>query len=116
MAVDGYVGDYNYTRYTPVDNTGTTYSASKSAYKNIRFALPLSRQILVDSKYMANLPGLAYDLYGDTSLWRMILAYNGLQDAVNDICVGMTLNVPLKSDVIAYLSQQQNNATPTFTI
>lgn len=116
MAVDGYTPDYNYTRYTPVDNTGTQYSVAKSAFKNIRFALPISRQITIDSKYMANLPGLAYDLYGDTSLWRMIMAYNGLQDAVNDICVGKVLNVPLKSDVIAYLSQQQNNQTQTFTI
>jgi len=116
MAVDGYTGDYNYTRYTPVDNTGASYSVAKSAYKNIRFALPVSRQITIDAKYMANLPGLAYDLYGDTSLWEMILAYNGLQDALNDICVGMVLNVPLKSDVIAYLSQQQNNQTQTMTI
>lgn len=116
MAVDGYVGDYNYTRYTPIDNTGNSYSASKSAFKNIRFALPIAQQITIGSKYMANLPGLAYDLYGDTSLWRMLLAYNGLQDAINDVCVGMVLNAPQKSDVIAYLSQQQNNSTPTFTI
>lgn len=116
MAVEGYTGDYDYARYTPLDNTADAYSPQQSAYKNIRFALPVSQQITVDSTYAANLPGLAYALYGDTSLWRMILAYNGLQDPLSDVIAGQILSVPLKSDVIAYLSSQQNNSTPTFSI
>lgn len=116
MAVDGYTGDYNWSRYTPLDNTDDAYSPSKSAYKNIRFALPVAQQVTINSVYAANLPGLANDVYGDTSLWRMILAYNGLQDAISDICVGKVLSLPAKADVISYLSSQQNNQTPTFSI
>lgn len=108
--------DYDYSKYTPVDNTGTQYSVFKSAYKNIRFALSVASTYTVNESDMANLMGIAFRLYGDISLWRMLLAFNGLQDQVQEVYPGLVLNCPNKNDVTAYLSAQQSNQTPTVII
>lgn len=107
---------YDYSSYTPIDNTGSAYSVFKSAYKNIRFALSTAQTYPVDESDMANLAGIAFRLYGDVSLWRMLLAFNGLQDQVQEVYPGLVLNCPNKSDVIAYLSSQHNNQSTTVTI
>jgi nucleoid-associated protein YgaU len=108
--------DYDYSRYTPVDNTGKAFTPFKSAYKNIRFALSVVGTYPVDESDMANLVGIAFKIYGDTSLWRMLLSFNGISNQVQDVYPGLILNYPSKSDVIAYLSKQQTNQTQTFTI
>lgn len=108
--------DYNWSRYTPLDNTGSDYSVFKSAFKNIRFAIPLSKKYMITASDEANLFGLSFKFYGDISLWRVLLEYNGLVDPLNDLYVGRVINIPNKSDVIAYIAKQQNNTTATFTI
>lgn len=108
--------DYDFSRYTPVDNTGTSYSVFKGAYKNIRFALPMSTTHTVDESDMANLVGIAFRFYGDTSLWYMLLAYNGIQDQVQEVYPGLILQIPSKAAVIAYISAQQTNQKTTVTI
>ena len=108
--------DYNYSDYTPLDNTGSSYSVFKSAFKNIRFALPVSGQYMVTHPDMANLVGISYKLYADVSLWRALLAFNGIQDPIQDVQPGVLLNYPTKSAIIAYISAQQNNKTTTITI
>jgi hypothetical protein len=113
--MDGYTGDYNWSRYTPLDNSGN-YDKFKSGYKNLRFNVQPNTQIQLKSTDVANLPGLAFRLFGDTSLWRALLAYNGLSDPISDLAVGLVLRVPTKADVIAYLSKQQNNQQQTLTI
>jgi hypothetical protein len=114
-SLTGYVGDYNYSRYTPLDNTGYL-DFFKSGYKNIRFNIVPIQQIQLTSSDAANLPGLAFRLYGDTSLWRALMAYNGLSDPISDIVVGIVLSVPSKADIIAYLSRQTNNKQNSLTI
>lgn len=108
--------DFDYSRYTPLDNTFDNYDIFLSAFKNIRFALPTTQSLTVNDSDLANLPGLSFRIYGKTSLWRMILAYNGLQDPIQDMWAGMTLNYPSLSDVIAYLNSQLHNQQQTFTI
>jgi hypothetical protein len=102
--------DYDYSKYTPLDSTGIDYDVFKSAYKNIRFALPTAQKHSVTDADMANLPGISYLYYGDVSLWRIILYFNGLTDALQDVYPGMTLNIAAKSDIINYVSKQQNNS------
>lgn len=114
-SISGYTGDYDLSRYTPLDNTGY-WDFFKSGYKNIRFNIVPIQQIQLTSSQAANLPGLAFQLYGDTSLWRALLAYNGLKDPISDIVVGLVLSVPSKADIIAYLSQQTNNKQNSLTI
>lgn len=112
-AFPGYTPDYDWSAYTPLDSTGTNYDKFKSAYKNIRFNVQQTQQIQLTATDMANLPGLAYRLFGDTSLWRALLAYNGLSDPLSDIAVGIILKVPTKAAITAYLSKQTNvGSTP----
>lgn len=97
----------DYSRFTPVDNTGTSYSPFKSAYKNIRFALRTAAVHVVTAADTANLVGIAFRTYGDVSFWRLILAYNGIHNAVQDIQPGVVLKLPNKADAIAYMNAQR---------
>ena len=108
--------DYDYTQFTPLDNTLSQYDIFKSAYKNIRFGVATTQKYKIKNSDVANLPGLSYRLFGTPNLWRVLLHFNGLNDPVSDIVVGMELNVPSKADIIAYISKQQNNANPVLTI
>lgn len=113
--INGYTGDYNYSAYTPADNTGY-FDIFRSGYKNIRFNVQSNTQITLNSSQAANLPGLAYTLLGDTSLWRALLAFNGLSDPLSDVVVGLTLMVPTKAQIQAYLARQNSQGSTTLTI
>lgn len=108
--------NYDFSKYTPLDSTGTAYSVFKSAFKNIRFALATSSTYPITEADMANLPGIAYRAFGDVSWWYMLLAFNGIQDQLQEVYPGLILNMPSKSDAIAYLSAQQNTQLTTITI
>lgn len=108
--------EYDYSAYTPIDSSLTQYNIFKSAYRNIRFGVQTSQKVTLTTAEAANLPGLSYRLYGTPNLWRALLALNGLNDPISDVVVGLTLNVPSKADLTAYLSKQQNNSNPTLTI
>jgi hypothetical protein len=112
----GYTGDFDWSSYTPLDSTNTNYDIFASAYKNIRFAMQPQTQYQLTATDMANLPGLAFKFYGDTSLWRGLMAYNGISDPLSGVAVGITINVPARSDIISYLSQQTNTSGATITI
>src|SRR5258707_737764 len=103
--------DYDFSKYTPLDSTGTNYSVFKSAYRNIRFALNTDTTYLVTEADIANLVGIAYRFYGDVSMWYMLLAFNGIQDQLQEVYPGLILNMPSKSSVIAFLSAQQKTKT-----
>lgn len=111
-----YGNEYGYGQYTPLDNTLAQYNVFKSAYKNIRFGVRVAQKITLTAADAANLPGLSFRLYNTPNLWRGLLAVNGLNDAISDVVVGMSLNIPPKSDLIAYLAQQQSNSNPTLNI
>ena len=102
----------DWAAYTPLDNTYASYDVFNSAFKNIKFSVQNSTTYVVEQHDMANLPGIAYILYNDTSAWNIILRFNGLSDAVQDVYVGLVLNIPDKSSVIAYLSSQQSLVKP----
>lgn len=115
MAVAGYTGDFDYSSFTPADNTNY-YDIFRSGYKNVRFNIQPNQQLQLDDSTAYNLPGLAYSLYGDTSLWYSLLAYNGLNDPLSDIYPGLVLNVPTKSDLVAYISRTQSATNTSVTI
>lgn len=108
--------DYDYSRFTPLDNTGTAYNIFRSGFKNIRFALPVTQTLQIDESDIGNLAGLAFRIYGDTSLWRMILAYNGLNDPIQDMWPGMILQLPSKVAVISYINEQLRTQQQVITI
>lgn len=101
--------DYTWSKYTPIDNTGDARSLWKSAYKNLRFSVPLQEIITLTEGQSANLPGLSYEKYGTVDFWRVLLHYNGLVDPIQDVYTGMSFRIPTQAGVIAWLSAQQNN-------
>jgi hypothetical protein len=76
----------------------------QSSYNNIRWTVVPDTIITIDSKYEANLPGLAYDYYGDQTVWRAILAFNGLNDPISDIIVGSVIGLPSRSSLDTYMA------------
>lgn len=108
--------NYTWSAYTPLDSTSNYYSVFKSAYKNVRFTLDLEKTIYLTQADAYNLPGLSYKLYGVVDFWRILLAYNGLNDGIQDIQAGMLFNIPTKSSIVAYLTQSQSNNNQTILI
>jgi hypothetical protein len=115
MAIGSYTGDFNYSTYTPPDNTGY-YDIFRSGYKNIRFNIQPNSKVTLDDSTAYNLPGIAYAAFGDSSLWRGLLAYNGLNDPLTDVYPGLSLAIPTKSDIVAYISKQTANNSQAITI
>lgn len=116
MAAVDYRQDYSWTKFSPLDNTGTQRSIFRSAYKNLRFVLDLQTIIVLNSTQSSNLPGLSYQLYKTVDFWRVLLAYNGLQDPIQDVFAGMRFRVPTKTSIVRWMSQQQDNQAPTMVI
>lgn len=98
---------YDYSAVTPYLGAGK-HDIFTSLYKNIRFHVPMFKYIVVDASYEANLPGLSYDTYGTTDLWRAILHANGLADPINDVCVGVRLGLPEPGSLLQFLTRQVN--------
>ena len=84
-----------------------------SSYANVRYGANPQQLMVIDSKYEANLPGLAFDYYGDMEMWRAILSFNGLNDPINDVVVGMTLALPDKNSVETHLTRQLDRIQAT---
>jgi len=116
MSVAGYTGDFDYSKYTPLDNTLDQYDVFQSGYKNIRFNIQQQQQIQLDNSNAYNLPGIAYQAYGDTSLWWAIMVYNGLSDPLTDIQPGIVLLLPAKSTIQSYISRQSSSSSSTMTV
>jgi hypothetical protein len=108
-----------YSQATPIvqdmDNT-TQPDILKSKYVNIRYGVTPNRYITIDSKYEANLPGLAFDFYGNQELWRVLLAVNGLNDPINDVIIGTVLMLPTQASVDAYLAANNKNLISSMVI
>ncbi len=83
----------------------------KSSYVNMRFGVLPSKVIVVDAKYQANLPGIAYDYYGDQKYWRAILSFNGLVDPISDVTVGTKLGLPDPTSLEAFMAQGNSSLT-----
>lgn len=108
--------DFDYSRYTPLDNTFDNYDVFKSAFKNIRFALPFTGTLVISEADIANLAGLSFRIYGKTSLWRLLLAYNGMQDPIQDMWPGQVLRYPSLAAIITYVNEQLHNKQESFII
>jgi hypothetical protein len=114
--MQNYTGDLDIKNYAVPDNTGTQWDYFSSAFKNIRFNVPINQQIQLTAADAANLPGLAFRYFGDTSWWRVILAFNGWSDPLSQVAAGVVMNLPTKAAVLQYLSSQTQNTPVTITI
>lgn len=116
MSAQDYRQNYSWSRFSPVDNTGRMRSLFRSAYKNIRFELELYEQIVLTEADSSNLPGLSFRYYGVTDFWRVLLAYNGLQDPIQDVWAGQQFKIPTRNSIVRYLTQQQSNTRQVLRI
>ena len=108
-----------YSEVTPavtLMNNTADLDQLNSSYVNLRFGVALATIITVDAAYQANLPGLAYDYYGDTSYWRAILAFNGLTDPINDIRIGVQLGLPDASSLQSFMAASNHTLLPTLYV
>ena len=94
---------YKFSELTPFLNG--KYEVLLSAYKNLRFSVPMIKYITIDAANEANLPGISYAEYGTTELWRAILHANGLSDPINDVIVGSRIGIPEQGALIQYLTR-----------
>ena len=115
MALINYI-DLNRATYITPTKKKDRFDFVSARYKNMRWLLRHTETYEVTSSDIANLPGIAFRVYGDVSMWRMILAFNGLQDPIQDMWAGQVLNLPSKAAVIAYLNEQLHTQQQTFTI
>jgi hypothetical protein len=99
----------NYSEVTPTTqllNKEYDLDIFKSSYVNMRFGVLPATVITIDSRYQANLPGLAYDFYGDQRYWRAILSFNGLVDPISDVIVGTRIGLPDESSLRAFMAKK----------
>jgi len=87
-----------------------------SAYRNMRYGVQVDKVVTIDATYEANLPGLAFDYYGDVEYWRAVMWFNGLTDPITDVCVGAKIGMPNKASLDAFFAAQANNETTTLVI
>lgn len=87
-----------------------------SSYVDIRYGAKTETVITIDSRYEANLPGLAFDYYGDQEMWRVILAFNGLTDPINEVIVGVSLNMPSQASIDSYFAKSSSNLNPSLSL
>lgn len=109
----------DYSEVTPtiqlLDNTNDL-DVFNSSYVNMRFGVLPAQVITIDAKYQANLPGLAFDFYGDQKYWRAILSFNGLVDPINDVVVGVRIGLPDPASLEAFMAQGNSSLTEPLNV
>ncbi len=100
---------FNLENFIPVTADGQNLDIFKAKFRDIRATVREQQRVVIDAAFEANLPGLAYKYLGNTSLWWAILMYNGLQDPLDDVKVGMTIKIPSRSDLITLMESAEVN-------
>jgi len=101
---------YSIDNFAPVVAEGDVLDIWNADYVGIQ-QVPTASSVLVTSEWAANLPGMASVYLGSRYLWWVLLVYNGLYDAVNDVRVGITLRVPDRDALMTYMDQRRSDRT-----
>ena len=72
-------------------------------FRDLRFAIPSEREVLITAKEQSDLPGMALQYLGDNRLWWVLLQYNGLYDPIEDIQPGTRIRIPSRASLINFL-------------
>lgn len=93
------------------DKTKLDYQNVK--YIDIRFSLQAIQKIVVSDAFEANLPGIAYQLWGDPDFkyWWALGLYNGIVDPIEDVVTGLELLIPSIDDIKKYLNSEDEQVT-----
>lgn len=99
---------FDAVRYMPLTSDGGDLDVFGYRLKNVRFNVPIEKEVIVGAQDAHNLPGLAYIHLGDASLWHVLLDYNGLDDSINDIVPGIKLKIPKRTELLAYMEAKED--------
>ncbi len=105
------MADYSFVNYMNTTPDGQHFDIYNTPFRNLRYIVPTSKSIVVDASLAGNAPTIAHIYLGSTSLWWVILHYNGLADGRTDIKAGDTLWIPDKRSLIAVLETQSKIST-----
>lgn len=106
----------DWSQCTPFYANQTTYyyDPFKSTYKNIRFLLSKTSTYTVTKKDMGRIATISYNVYGTTTLWRVLLEYNQIHDPITELYPGVVLDIPDQAQATSYLTNANNiNSTNT---
>lgn len=81
---------------------GLTLNIFDADFRGIEAVTPYS-VVTVDTRWAANLPGLAFAHLGSQYLWWTLLLFNGLNDPIRDVYPGVTLRIPDRDAMMTFL-------------
>lgn len=99
--------DFRRANFLPLTIDSKRLDWLSAYYIDMQIEVPASRSFEITDPWVANLPGLAFNMYDDINLWWVLALYNGIVDPINDVYVGRTMRAPNKEDVVAYLADRR---------
>ena len=103
------MSDYRRANYIPVIGT-LRLDWLRAKYINIKFLVPAKGIFVVTEAFEANLPGIAFEIFGDIELWWALALYNGIVDPIDDVSVGTRLLIPDREYLISLLETYDPNS------
>ena len=94
---------FDMVNFMQLTSDGGDLDIFTSKFKNMAFNVPPQLTVQLTASDACNLPGLAFKYLGDVDLWWVLLEYNGLYDAIEDIKAGIILQIPSRSSIISFL-------------
>jgi hypothetical protein len=76
-------------------------------FKDMNSFVTVGAIILVTAEWEANLPGLAESYLGSSRLWWAILMFNGLDDSIHGVRVGIKLRIPDRDSLLGYFTNRR---------
>lgn len=101
------MSSYSIDNFAPVVGEGDALDIWEADFVGIE-NLPSASTVQLDSTQAANLPGLADKYLGSPYLWWALLIYNGLDDPIRDVAVGLTLRIPDRDALMSYMLARRN--------
>lgn len=85
-------------------------------YKHIRFVIPAASTFTVTHGFERNAPGIAHEIYRNQKYWPYLMLYNGVVDPVEDVVLGLLLQIPSKEDIDSLLNAEDTSELTAVTI
>lgn len=95
--------DHRRANYIPMTIDRQRLDYLRAKYVDLRYVLPPVKHVVVTAAFENNLPALAHELLGDTTLWWALGLYNGIVSPLEDLTVGKQVSVPDVTELLKLL-------------